>query len=84
MGLTSSLLMKLPARSNFGDSMENRSSTVSNTSGWPYSARLAIAIGSDDFTISGISACSAGSDMPGGTPWNNLPPSSSDSPWSDR
>jgi hypothetical protein len=62
--------MKPPASSNFAVSMENSSSTVSNTSGCPYSARRSIETGTEDFTMSGICACSGGSAMPGGTPWN--------------
>jgi hypothetical protein len=62
--------MKPPALSNFSASMENSCSTVSNTSGCRYSARRSIEIGTEDFTISGICACSGGSVTPGGTPWN--------------
>ena len=72
--------MKLPARSNFADWIDNRSRTVSCTAGYRYSARSTTEIGTDDFTINGISDCSVGRAIPGGTPWDITPPSIRDSP----
>jgi hypothetical protein len=72
--------MKLALPSSIGVSIESRSSTVSNTSCWRYSARSTIAIGTEALTIKGICACSGGNATPGGMPWNIRPSSISDSP----